>query len=215
MPCIDLGNKTYLPMEFCRTELKNKNKLTETEKNEIAKKTAVKAPARMACIESWRLNSEIDKDPILKEYNLDIDLKLIDVKGRVLDAPDIKYGLTNVAQSSVISDKGSWNHSNFRLVNGVNISRWVVLNFSSKVRDNSAYKFCLELSRIGRLHGVSFAKPLDYAEPRNIRYAKAEDAKRLLEDIITKHNQLDLIIIIMSGTTKIYNMLKTCGKYFV
>ena len=202
-------------MEFCKTELKHKKKLTDTETADLIKKNAVKAPERMAYIESWANKSAIDKDPILKEYNINVNLRLVEVDGRVLNAPDVQYGASNVAQSRSIGERGSWRHDNFKLVNGINVNRWVAMNFSGRVRDQPAYDFCMALSRVGKMHGVNIAEPLDYAEPRNVRNATPEDARRLFEDMITKHKQLDLILVIMGGTTQIYNMIKTCGKYFI
>ena len=215
LPCIDLGRESYLPMEFCRTVLKYKKKLTDGETADLIKKTAVKAPERMAYIESWANKSAIDKDPILKEYNINVNLRLVEVDGRVLNAPDVQYAGNNVANSRSIGERGSWRHDNFKLVNGVNVNRWVALNFSGRVRDQSAYDFCMNLSRVGKIHGLNIAEPLDYAEPRNVRNATPEDARRLFEDMVTKHKPLDLILVIMGGTTQIYNMIKTCGKCLI
>ena len=214
MPCIDLGKNGYLPMEFCRTELKTENKFTDAVNNEIIKRTAVRAPDRMAYIESWAKNSNIDQDPILKQYNINIDLRLIEVDGRVLEAPDVKYGLKSI-ESKSIGEKGYWKHYEFRLVNGVNIVRWVVLNFSGRVKDDGALHFCRELAKVGSKHGLNISKPLDYAEPRNIRYTSLEEARRLFDDIYTKHKKLDLVLVIFDGKTQVYNMIKTCSMYFI
>ena len=37
LPCIDLGKNSFLPMEFCRTEIKNKKKLNDKETSDMIK----------------------------------------------------------------------------------------------------------------------------------------------------------------------------------
>lgn len=213
LPCIDLGKGSYLPMELCRTELKNKKKLDDKETADMIKIAAVKAPDRQKYIQTWINTSNIDNDPILKEFNIKVDLRAIELDGRVLEAPDIQYGGApnpSMAMSRNIGDRGSWDHRNFRLVNGKTIAKWAVLNFSGRVKDDVAYKFALELIRIGKIHGVIMAEPTDYAEDIR-RNLNAEDARRLFVNMNTKHPGLELIVAIFDGTTPAYNMVKTCG----
>ena len=195
LPCIDLGKGSYLPMELCRTELKNKKKLTEKETADMIKQTAVKATERLNYIQNWITSSSIEKDPVLKEYNIKIDLKAIELTGRVLEAPDIQYGggpKPFLAMSRSIAEKGQWDHRNFKLLNGKTISKWIVLNFSGRVKQDVAYDFAMELVRIGKIHGVTMANPLDYAEKvgRGGQVSN-EDARRLFENMVTKHQGIN------------------------
>ena len=202
-------------MEFCRTELKNKKKLNDRETAEIIKMTAVKAPERMNYIQNWANISAIDKDPILKEYNINVNLKLIELDGRVLEAPDVQYGggpTPSVAMSKTIANRGQWDHRSLKLANCIPITRWVVLNFSGRVRDNVAYEFASTLIRIGKVHGMNIAEPLDYGELKVNRGSQMnEDVRRLFENMFTKWKGLELVLAIFGGTTTIYNTIKTCG----
>ena len=80
----------------------------------MIRNTAIEAPERMKFIQKWSENSQLSNDPILKEYNIDIDLKMIDLNGRVLDPPNIGYKETSPNQAIVASEQigsiGSWNH---------------------------------------------------------------------------------------------------------
>ena len=187
LPCIDLGKNSYLPMELCRTELKNKKKLTDKETADMIKVTAVKAPDRQNYIQNWVTSSSIQKDPVLKEYDIKVDLNQVQLKGRVLQAPDIQYAATNVAQSRSIAEKGQWDHRNFKLANGKTINKWLVLNFSSRVKPDVAYQFAKELIRVGKIHGVNLAEPLDYGDTQGKRNVTEEDARRLFENFNTKY----------------------------
>jgi eukaryotic translation initiation factor 2C len=218
LPCIDLGKNSFLPMEFCKTEIKSKKKLSDRETADMIKAAAVKAPDRMNYIQNWANSSLIDKDPILKEYNISINLKLLELEGRVLEAPDVQYGgapAPSVVTSKVIAERGSWDHRNSKFVNGVSIKKWVVLNFSARTKDSVAYEFAKTLIRIGKLHGMNIADPLDYDEIKaNRGQSVNEDVRRLFENMVTKHKGLEFVMAIFSGTTTIYNTIKTCGDIY-
>jgi hypothetical protein len=70
-------------MELCITELKHQRKLNEKQTADIIKQTAVKAPDRMAYIQNWINRSQIDQDPVLKQFNIDVNLKITELDGRV------------------------------------------------------------------------------------------------------------------------------------
>ena len=90
-PCVNLGKTSYLPLELCDTELKHQKKLTDRQTADVIKHTAVKATDRLNYIQNWINISNINKDPILKEFNIDVSLKVTELDGRVLEAPDIVY----------------------------------------------------------------------------------------------------------------------------
>jgi eukaryotic translation initiation factor 2C len=168
----------------------------------------------MNYIQNWTNSSSIDKDPVLKEYNISINLKLIEMEGRVLEAPDVQYGGTptpSVTTSKVIAEKGSWDHRNCKFVNSIPIKKWVVLNFSHRIKDSVAYEFASALIRIGKGHGMNIAEPLDYGEIKGHRAQINEDVRRLFENMVTKYQGLEMIVAIFGGQTTIYNTIKTCG----
>lgn len=118
----------------------------------IFKVTAVKAPDRLNYIESWIGKTNIDKDPILKQFNIEVNLRPVELGGRVLEAPDLQYGggaQPAIATSRSIAERGQWDHRNFKLANPKKISKWVVLNCSGRVRDNVAWvTFIISFYRI-------------------------------------------------------------------
>jgi hypothetical protein len=95
-------------MELCKTEVSHKKNLNERQTADVIRETAVKAIDRMNYINRWSEQSKIATDPILKEYNIDIKLKMIELDGRVLDAPDIVYNKAagNLISSGTIGSKG-------------------------------------------------------------------------------------------------------------
>jgi hypothetical protein len=72
-------------MELCRTEIKHQRRLNDKQTADIIKQTAVKATDRMKYIQNWINRSSIDQDPVLKEFNIDISLRVTELDGRVIN----------------------------------------------------------------------------------------------------------------------------------
>ena len=213
LPCIDIGKQSYLPMELCKTEISHKKNLTEQQTADIIKETATKAIDRMNYIDRWAQKSEIHKDPILREYNIDVKLKMIELNGRVLEAPDIGYNKLagNLVTSRTIAQRGSWDHRNFQFANSVKIERWVILNLA-RIKEDQAWQFAEMLVRIGKIHGIQIKPLMDYKSSRP--RPSDEDVRRLIDDTIVKYHsretKLDLIVIILGmGGSSAYKVLKT------
>lgn len=142
MPCAHLGKETYVPIELCSTEPKNKKKLTDQETATMIRHTAVRAPDRMNQIMNWVRNNDVSKDPILSAYNIQVDLRMTQVQGRVMPGPDILYGgNSKMVQSNEIGEKGSWDHRNKQFVSPMNVVNWSVLNLAGPKFNESLDKF--------------------------------------------------------------------------
>nr|AGH55731.1 argonaute B2 [Brachionus calyciflorus] len=207
LPCVDLGRQSYLPIELCSTELKNK-KLDEKETQDMIKLAAVPAPDRMNYIDNWMKESKINQDPVLKQYNIDVELKMVELDGRVLEAPDVQYK-GRKAEIKFIAEKGAWDHRNNKFFDAKRISKWLVVNFAFKVRDDALDNFIDALFRVGNIHGIIFENPLDVInETRRLDDATT---KKVFENILTKYKGLELVVVIFGGTTNAYKIVKTCG----
>ncbi len=215
LPCINLGKENFLPLELCRTELGQKKLLSEKETQMIIKETAVPAPARLSYVERWVQSSNINNDPILKEYNIDVGLKMIEFEGRVLAAPDIEYSRANktVVRSETIGEKGAWLHNNMNFVNPVTIPRWVVISMAYADEQKCGALIDL-LMKTGRSHGMQFPQgPLLVTSTRP--NPQQRDVENKLDEVVKKFhsasNKLTLIIVILGGNTQTYKIIKTAG----
>lgn len=137
-----MGKDSFMPMELCTTELKSKKKLDEKETAEIIKYTAVPAEQRMRYIDTWANNSQIHKDPILKQYNISVEMKMVQLDGRVLPAPDIQYEKgSKPFESRTIGERGSWDHRSAKFISPIEIKNWVIINLDSRTRPDSIDRF--------------------------------------------------------------------------
>ncbi|RMZ98199.1 Eukaryotic translation initiation factor 2C 2 [Brachionus plicatilis] len=206
LPCVDLGRENYLPMELCRTELKNKRKLDCNETKAMISKTSVPAQNRMNYINKWIENSNINEDPVLKEYKIDVDLRMVEVDGRVLEPPDVQYETQTIA-SKTIGKKGQWNHENLKFYQSIKIEKWIVLNFAFKVKNNALDSFINKLIEIGEKHGIFMDKPLKIINQTE----KMDDIKtrRIIKQKLDEQKDIQLIVVIFGDTANIYKMVKT------
>lgn len=130
LPCVHLGRESYVPIELCSTEPKNKKKLSDKETADMIRHTAVPAFKRKEQIMRWVEQSEVSKDPILKTYNITVEMRMTQLDGRVLPGPDITYGKNKTITSKEIGEKGAWDHRNSSFMNPMGVVNWAVLNLA-------------------------------------------------------------------------------------
>jgi eukaryotic translation initiation factor 2C len=197
-------------MELCSTELKVKKKLSERETAEIIKVTAVPPARRAQYIEGWINNSGIGKDPVLNEFGAQLSLKMVEVNGRVIPAPDIEYSAAN--KSRVFSDKiaetGSWDQTGLKFRNAKAVSHWVVLNNSNRVREEALTQFIDKFISLGKEHGMVIADPMDVKTTSGVSDLSF---KEMLYNLVKASSKsLDLILVVLGGPSNSYEILKTC-----
>lgn len=132
-----------VPMELCLTEQRQKKKLSDTEITDIRKDSVLEAPKRMERIQEWANTCALAKDPILKEFNIDVDLKnMVQLTGRVIPAPDVQYAKQQFVTSNVIGEKGAWDHRNktFYQTQMRPLKTWVIINLAN-VKEDQLYRF--------------------------------------------------------------------------
>ena len=200
-------------MEICRTEISPKKNLSPKETADMIRHTAINAEHRMEIVDKWIRQNNINNDPILKEYNVDLKMQMINLTGRVINAPDIEYNkqARTVVNSGTIGTKGSWDHRNFKFSCPNNARRWVVLVMARTYPD-TVPKLANELIRIGKIHGMRLDQPLEVVNtgPRPNDRVIDQKFEQLARKYHSQQNPLDLMLIILSGTDA-YKTIKTLG----
>jgi hypothetical protein len=108
-----------------------------------------------------------------------------------------------------IGEMGSWNHQNFKFNLAKNVTRWVLINYASRAREESIYRFVDALKRVGSSHGILIEEPLEYIN--EVRNSREELAMKMFDNLVVKHTSLDLVLIVLPGTSRVYNAIKTMG----
>ena len=193
-------------MELCKTQVSHKKNLDETETAKMIKETAVSAIDRMTNINNWAQASRISTDPILNEYNIEINMKMMDLNGRVLEPPSIQYGQKMVA-SRDIGTKGSWNHRSTSFKEPKSLTRWFILNLSRNTRDQ-VETFHNMMIDVGKKHGMNISPRIDYRVCKPFE----RDVAKAFEETMTKYKSLELFFVVMPGTNISYKVIKTFGE---
>jgi eukaryotic translation initiation factor 2C len=102
---------------------------------------------------------------------------------------------------------GSWDHRNFKFANPRKVDRWVILNFS-RANEQQVAQFADKLIQVGNIHGMAIQPYLFY---RGMNRPRDEDVRRAFEEIFIKYKPLDLVVVVFSGTTTAYKVVKTAG----
>ena len=109
LPCLQVGKKErniYLPIDVCKiVGQKCVKKLTDIQTASMIRYTAKPAYERKKEILDVVRGAEFQRDDILKEFGISVNTSMVEVTGRVLNPPELKY------EDGVIrplDDKGCW-----------------------------------------------------------------------------------------------------------
>ena len=188
--------------------------MSDKETAEMIKKTAVSALEREKYINGWTNASGIKSDPVLKQFGINADLKMIDLDGRVLKAPDLQYGQNRKILSDEIGEKGSWNHASFKFQKVNQVDTWMFVDVSGQLTPQNQDALIDSLISVGRSHGIIISDRPDFKDLSTYSYLNNE--KRILEfkktiDGLLNTTNLQLLVAVLPGTSRAYNVIKTCG----
>ena len=218
-------NVVYLPLELTETHFSHEKNLSPTETSEVIKKTAVPCFELQKNIESMITKANINDAPLLKYNEVSTLLQMSKLVGKVLAAPDLEYGLLNNpkqktqqrqnVKSSDIGKKGQWDNRNKVFHTTVSLKNWLTISFSERVSDDQWNQFIDSIMNNAYNHGLEVDQPLDYVFGDYNAIKKERDpvaaATKFLDDTIQKHKNIQLLLVILPGTTPLYGVLKTYG----
>ncbi len=190
-------------------ELTNVRKLDPKQTSDMIRATAVPAYQRKNDIENMIRNSQLDTDPILRNYNINLEYKMAQVLGKVLNAPDLEYGGNRLTTSRDIGSKGQWDNMNKKFVDTRELANWIVINCGRNIRSNIIEDFIRSLQNIGTTHGLNIRDPIDFVQGDS-RYneQKALDTFMKMSD---RYKTAQFFMVILSGTTPIYSKILKLG----
>ncbi|KAL5975708.1 Protein argonaute-2 [Asimina triloba] len=163
LPCLDLSkNKrpNYVPMEFCELvegqPFPRESLLRDASK--LLKDMAMVRPS----IRKDRIYQMIRADDgpsggsIADEFHMAISNNMTEVTSRVLKQPDLKIRNSNDQCFRLTpKDDGQWNLLNHKVVDGKQVDRWAILDFTASSRRNRLYvdqfvrNICESSNRVG------------------------------------------------------------------
>jgi eukaryotic translation initiation factor 2C len=197
-------------MELCKTELLNMKKLSAKQTSDMIRATAVPCEQRRKDIENIMNECGIKDDPILKQFNIQTKLKMIELNGRVLNAPDLEYKGARIT-SNEIGTKGQWDNTRKQFLEPCRLSNWVVINFARRTKGQALDDFINSLIKVGRLHGMQISPPSDSLDGNPGMAPKA--VWELIEACVKKQPGLQMVMAILDGPSPIYSELMAFLSY--
>ncbi|KAK7300313.1 hypothetical protein RJT34_11156 [Clitoria ternatea] len=162
LPCINVGKPkrpTFIPLELCDlVSLQRYTKaLTTLQRSSLVEKSRQKPQERMRTLSDALRSSNYSAEPMLRNCGISISSSFVEVEGRVLQAPKLKFG--NGVDFN--PNNGRWNLNNKKVVRPTTIERWAVVNFSARCDVRGLVK---DLIKCGNMKGITIEQPFDVFE---------------------------------------------------
>ena len=191
-------------MELCTTELTIVNKLSADETKEMIKKTAVPCNERKDEIDHIIFNSGLLNDPILEHYGIKVRFNMVQMKGRILPAPDLTYRNSKTTSTN-IGMRGQWDNQRKQFLDATDLGNWILINADStngRFSEDQLYGFLDSLCKVGNDHGIRILRPIEIMKVRSFDFEKK--AREIISGAFRKHANLKFILVILSGTSPAY-----------
>ncbi|WVQ97314.1 hypothetical protein IAU59_004425 [Kwoniella sp. CBS 9459] len=158
LPCVQYGKKAFIPLEFVNLAQWNSlppTKLTAEQTAEMIKVSAVRPPERRQAVESWRNELAYEKQEKIKQWGLQVNRNLVDIRARILPPPRIMYG----AGQTAMPNDGGWNlRGNQFFRNGKKpLVAWAVVSFDRYTGRDEMQRYVTYLCDTLKNHGVNVA----------------------------------------------------------
>ncbi|KAL8511169.1 hypothetical protein ACS0TY_017843 [Phlomoides rotata] len=169
IPCLILGrnNRTnHVPMEFCilfEGQRYRKKLLDEVGQEKLKKLCLAWPPARRNAISEMMQAYDGPCGDTTQNFGLQINKNMTCVQGRVIGPPDLKIGAPDgtVDVVRVQNEKRQWNIAESSVVDGKQIERWALIEFSSSGITKLRIKDFIEnLRNRSRSLGIYMEEPL-------------------------------------------------------
>lgn len=209
LPCLQIGpdsRHTYLPIEVCDVVPGQRciKKLTDSQTSTMIKATARSAPNREQDIRALVSQADFSNDPYLKDFDIRVNTRMVEIPGRVLDPPQIKY-----TDTVIIPNHGVWDMRGKRFHKANRLDKWAIACFaSSKVCSESSIRvFVSSLHRISTDAGIEMCP-----RPALCKYALGiEQVEPLMLFLRTAFQGIQLVIVVLPGKTPVYAEVKRVG----
>ncbi|XP_042502081.1 protein argonaute 2-like [Macadamia integrifolia] len=224
LPCLDLGNSgksNDVPMEFCvlvEGQIYPKDQLAKVPAMKLKDISLPKPWRRKEVI--YEMAQAIDgplRGETIWNFGIEARAQMTQVIGRVVKAPDLKLGDSSGRACKFILNKEEcqWNLVGRTVLEGKDIERWAVLDFSSydrgfKLKNSLIYdKFVQQLVMRCRKLRLPMKNPLFHELSDMHVLSDTDRLRKLLNRVYDKANRrLQILVCIMSDKHPGYNALK-------
>ncbi|KAI0990300.1 hypothetical protein GJ496_004363 [Pomphorhynchus laevis] len=209
LPCLQIGpdsRHTFLPFEVCEVVPGQRciKKLSDSQTSTMIKATARSAPNREQDIKSLINQADFSSDPYLKDFGINVKTSMVEIPGRVLDPPQIRY-----TDNIILPNHGVWDMRGKKFHKSYNLEKWAIISFASQkmCSESSLRLFSSNLQRISSDAGIEM-------NPRPVlcKYAYGVDqVEPLMFYLRSTFPGIQLVIPVLPGKTPVYAEIKRVG----
>lgn len=207
LPCLHVGDEKktiYIPMEVCRVVPGQRclKRLNENATAEMIKIAAKRPNLRQATIDNIIKNANFSQDKYLNSFGIQIANSMVELTGRILPTPGIKYGEKD---QPLLPSNGAWNMKGRRLYKGAIIKKWglIVYDIGRPLQNDILMKFQAELIKSAKEIGIQIDNPVYQARaPAN------EIPEFVISKAFKKDRDIELLVFILPGKTPFYGDIK-------
>ena len=205
LPVLEMRNKTYLPMELVDVEPVRIKKITEEQRAAMCRLSTLSSLEYQKSINNIRQDPKkrrFEDDPFVAAWNMNIDVKMITVPGRVLPMPDIVYTKSFRVTRDSVRDVGTWEpprddhfHSPTPFPDN-----WGLINFTS-LREHQCQDFSEQLCNVARQRGIKCKDPSAYYERNLEKWNVAGQIVAVVREALSKCSNCEFYVIILPSKT--------------
>jgi len=211
LPCLHVGavNKTiYIPMEFCEMlpqSLPRGKKLSDICTATMIRKTAVAPQERKKKIMAGLRESGnlFMNDEFAIEFGISFEQRMMQITGRVLDAPSIGY--KNQAKCHIDpKEPGVWRPRNLEYRDGKSLKKWIFMDFKI-ISEKQFNDLLIAFRKMGSEVGLKIESNPEWF-PTNEREFVAH-----FEKIVQQKQPQMIMILLPFKTGNLYDKIKQLG----
>ncbi|KAL0398151.1 UNVERIFIED_CONTAM: protein argonaute 2 [Sesamum radiatum] len=206
-------------MEFCiltEGQRYRKELLDEAAQEKFEEKSLAWPPERRKTISEMMQAHDGPSGDATRNFGLQIDKDMTSVEGRVIGPPGLKLGAPDGSLDivRVENEKCQWNLAENSVVEGKQIDRWALIEFSSSVSLKlKAKDFIKNLRNRSRSLGICMEEPLVCHFTTMREFSSVSRLEELLRSVIQEArrkswNTLQIIICVMAEKHHGYKYLK-------
>ncbi|GKU92688.1 hypothetical protein SLEP1_g6387 [Rubroshorea leprosula] len=219
IPCLDLGKHNHVPLELCvLAEMQRcpKEKLDRHATNKLRELSLPKVREKKIC-DLVQARDGPCGGIIAQNFGIAVDRSMTKVTGRIISPPELKVGVPGGGwtRTPLNSKKCDWNLVQKCVVEGKQIEKWAVLDFTYSESDQNKFKPRLFIPKlIDRCEalGIRMKEPSLYEAAEMCQLHNVDMILELLESIKARSNigkgYLQFILCVMSREHPGYKYLK-------
>jgi len=194
-PCLPVakcgGKGALLPLEVLKIAPRQRyqKKLGDQQLATLIRSAAKPANERQKEIENWVQKAAINEDPVAKAFGISMERDMVNLKGRVLEPPQLEYG----DKMYVKPNKGAWDISrgNYQFKKSGSLDSWAIISLDDRSR-HAIKDFVGEMQHHARGLGFHISHPKKAYEAY-----RTADIFHKLDEIVETWPDVQLVLFIV------------------